>query len=136
MNHATTMRGGALVLVVLLMLALAMFGVLSMVSADSDYKMARKSADWIADYYRLEDAGQRKLNQARAMARESGFESLSTAGWDVADATASITLAQGVQNLSVTVSLTDGGALAVSAWRQWQQGFEYPEGDGDDLWIA
>ncbi len=135
MNHSTTMRGGALVLVVLLMMALSMFGVLSMVSADSDFKMAQKSAYWVLTYYRLEDAGQLKLRQARLMTDESGFDSLATAGWEVYGSIASINLTEGVQNLAITVEYSENGALSVQSWRQWQEGFEYPEGDGEDLWL-
>lgn len=135
MNHSTTMRGGSLVLVVLLMMALSMFGVLSMVSADSDYKMAQKSADWVKTYYRLDNDGQHKLHQASIMARESGFGSLATAGWEIEGLTASINLTEGIQNLAITVALSEDGSLLVQGWKQWQEGFEYGEGDGEDLWI-
>lgn len=135
MRHATTMRGGALILVILLMMALAMFGVLSMVSADSDYKMAVKSAEWVRVYYALEDSGQHKLHQAGIMTRESGFETLATAGWELDGSVARINLRADVQNLAITVELRPDGSLDVTEWRQWQDSFEYEEGDGGDLWL-
>ena len=133
MNHTTTMRGGALVLVILLMLSLSMFGVLSMVSANADFRLAQKSAGWIEAYYRLENDGCYRLYQAEIMAGKSGFASLATAGWDVSGDEASINLTEGVQNLHIAV-VQDGGSLRVISWKQWQEGFAY-EQDGSDVLI-
>lgn len=124
MTHSTTMRGGALVLIVLLMLSMSMFGVLSMVSANADLNMARKNADWVQTYYRLDSEGTYKLEQARIMVREVGLASLATAGWTVGDGEAELNLSEGVQNLLIRVAQDENG-LEVRSWRQWEEGFEY-----------
>ncbi len=130
MSHATTMRGGAIVLIVLLMLALSMFGVLSMVSANSDLNMARKNAEWVQAYYALDSDGQYRVQQARVMARQAGFETLATAGWTLDGNLASLNLTDGVQNLRIVLSADAENTLSILSWQQWQEPFDYEYDDG------
>ena len=144
-NHSSSMRGGALILVVLLMLALSMFGLLSMYSAHSDHNLAEKRHEWLKGYYELDNMGQYELYRAKQVARDSGFESLTAAGWQVSigvaekivqlpevkDGNGNVVRNEGWQKLRITVKPDGKGGLSALSWIQFQDPFEVIEPSPD-----
>lgn len=54
--------GSSSILMVFVVLCLTTFATLSLVSANADYKLSRKTADAAATYYALDTAGERMLS--------------------------------------------------------------------------
>ena len=74
-------RGSASAVVVLVTVLLAVFGVLSLVSSYSGYKLARRHADWNAQYYKVDAEAEAMLaaieSDLAKAAREAGSASAS-----------------------------------------------------------
>ena len=138
MNNSSAMRGGAIILVVLIMISLSVFGVLAIVSAHSNFIMAQKGAVWVQRYYELDAMGQRELASARDIVAEDGFSALEMQGWTVEGELASLELTleetfvavaktqlrQGEQSLRIVLQDV-GGSLHVVQWIQIPEDFEY-----------
>ncbi len=92
MKNIVSMRGGAIILIILIMLALSIFGVLAMTTAHSDLMLSRKGATWVQRYYLLDTMGQNCLSEANEIVKSQGFASLTDAGWKIDGDTADITL--------------------------------------------
>ncbi len=53
-KHVYNPRGSASILIMLIMISLITFGLIAMLLSNSDYKMARKNADWSRQQYAVE----------------------------------------------------------------------------------
>ena len=134
MTRTPTMRGGVLVLIILIMISLSVFSVLAWVSADSDLKMAEKNAAWIKQYYELDMNGVNALADARRAFAQAGLlEALEPLGWEIADGSASLDLSIGeggrAQRLYIEV-LPEGERLRIAQWLQRQD--PLPDDSYDD----
>lgn len=142
------MQGSASILIILIMLALSAFGVLAMMSAYSDYRLAQKNADRIKQHYALETEAQKEvglLNEALAASAVTEF-SLSWAagraealGWETLAEEAPLVVGRDVDigsiHLRAEVEIVPGGGpgyCRVLVWREWQDEFDY--GGGLDIW--
>jgi hypothetical protein len=140
------MRGGAIILVILIMISLSIFGVLAMVSAHSDYILASKGSAWLSRYYQMDAMGQEQLKLAAGALNTGSPDDLAALGWQVEDEQAILTLQmpagefqtgnlhlkQAEQTLRITIAFLPDG-FKVIGWAQIQQSPEYHD-PGDDIW--
>lgn len=63
--------GSSSILVVFVVLCLTTFATLSLVSANADYRLSRKTADAAAAYYALDGAGEELVSDLAAMLQEA-----------------------------------------------------------------
>ena len=150
MKNSSAMRGGAIILVILIMLSLSVFGVLAMVSAHADYVLTQKRAAWVARYYELDALGQKELLAAREAAESGDFYDLDMfdGEWELdgSFATKVITLPeteirvgnlklkQRKQELRIVLEYVGGGKLRVVEWSQMQEAFDFIP-DENNVWI-
>ena len=156
MKTGSLMRGGASVLIILVIFIMLSLGALSLMSASADLKLARASAEWITRYYELE-------KEANVMLRETnmtlsglyntesyGFSRdklrpLENDGWTIHEKDGKIFIHRNIsfegeieQNLSIELLLSlpdeSGRYYRVIQWKQWQDDFEY-EQEGVDIWV-
>jgi hypothetical protein len=64
-------KGSSSILVVLAFLMLGIFSVLGMMSSYSDYKLARKNAEWTQEYYSLEAQAQAFVSEVDGLLIEN-----------------------------------------------------------------
>ncbi len=147
MKNGNPMQGSISILIVLIMLTLSIFGVLSLVSAYSDYKLAVKSADTLAVNYELDTEGQKELTTLaealRDVSPESGLAMKTVRemtaiglGWEKLSDEPSLfarTITQDNRHLHIELEclFDEQGLLesyTVTTWRQSQDDFEYNEG--------
>ena len=143
MKNQPAMQGSASVLIILVMLSLSAFGVLSMMSAYSDLKLARKNADFITQYYALDAQATEAYSEAQATYRQlvaggttsgEATQVVSAAGWAYDERGALLSREFTQNELHLTVELRPiGGELAVVRWQEWQEPFEY-EGEPSEIW--
>jgi hypothetical protein len=145
-NNSSAMRGGAIILVILIMISLSIFGVLAMVSAHSDYILASKGSAWLTRYYQMDAMGQEQLQIASDALSTGSAEDLGPLGWIVEEDRAILTLQmpagefqtgnlhlkQAEQTLKITIALVPEG-FKVIGWAQIQESPEYHD-PGDDVW--
>ena len=149
MKHRASMQGGASILIILLMIALAAFSLLALYSARSDYKLAEKNAEWTRAYYELDTLAWKEVARLEQSLRDLPAEDFSAAGsraavslgWTAASddpLTVGKTVDRGTMHIEVTLALRPARAgMAVHtilAWRETQDGFDY--GDGLDIWLG
>ncbi len=144
-------KGSASVLVIMIMLFLVSLAVLALMTAHSNFKLARKNADWVQGYYTLEaqaadnyaaasaaidqwnDSEARDAATLEAVLGELGFESLSLthdaedALYTIAFATTDV--ASGRQfytefSLKVSEQTYD---IQKDAWRELSPSFDYED---------
>ena len=158
-NILKNRNGSSSVLIILILLSLTTFGVLSMISAYSDRKLAEKGMEWVKNYYELDSGGERWLSGVGSVLRGAREEPgeyflivtgrLSKAGYDVRDpyyegggpvVATDIALnllgeqyEDSPQHLSVEIELRTDGGYRVIRWQQWQQKFDYLEDEGVQL---
>jgi len=150
MKNSSAMRGGAIILVILIMLSLSVFGVLAMVSAHADYVLTQKRASWVARYYELDALGQKELLAAREAAEAGDFYDLDIidSEWELDGFLAAKTitlpeaeirvgnlkLKQRQQELRIVLEYVGGGMLRVVEWAQMQESFDFIP-DENNVWI-
>ena len=62
-NHLKSKKGSSSILVILFVITLVVFGTLAMMSAYSDFKLAKKNAEWTRSYYKLDAQGEVMLQK-------------------------------------------------------------------------
>ena len=157
MKSDASLQGSASVLIILIFLSMSIFGVLSMVSAYSDYKLADKNARWVSEYYALDAEAEQILRDTHAALEDCAAQgrypdgaanALALAGWDcyeLEDGTLAAwrDVSYGdegrKQNLKVEINLfslrdiSQGRYFEITRWQQWQEPFTY-EDAGVDIW--
>ena len=143
MKNQPAMQGSASVLIILVMLSLSAFGVLSMMSAYADLKLARKNADFVTQYYALDAQAAEAYAAAQAtyqhlladgISSAEAAQTVSAAGWAFDERGAVLSREFTQSELHLTVELRPiGGELAVVRWQEWQEPFEY-EGEPSEIW--
>ena len=157
MKTRSLMRGGASLLIILVMFSMLSLGALRLTSSFADLKLARAAAGRSVQYYELEKKANGKLQKANATLADSfnagiqGFSrdklrSLEDDGWTVHEKdggffiNCNVALEGGnAQNLLVELLLSppdeNGRYYQVIRWQQWQKGFEY-EQEGLEIWMG
>ena len=157
MKSDASLQGSASVLIILIFLSMSIFGVLSMVSAYSDLKLADKSARWVTEYYALDAEAERLVLEVHTAlsgcAAQGDYltnakEALTYAGWEFYEHEDGglltwRTVTHGEegrrQNLLVELLLYQTPDAArrrffeVTRWTQWQEPFTY-EDEGIGVW--
>lgn len=133
-----TMQGGASVLIILIMISLTTFGVLALVSAHSDLKLARKNEQFMQEYYELETQAESALkNLADALDKGAQERELQRLGWQVQQGDTTrlyMNVSKGLRHIEIILELTPnrGEGFDIISWRQTQAEFEYSA--GEKLW--
>ena len=157
MKTRSLMRGGASVLIILVMFSMLSLGALRLMSSFADLKLARTAAGHTARYYELEKTANGKLqktNMALANSFNAGYNGFSRDklrllednGWTVNEKDGKIFISCSValegersQNLRVELLLSppdeNGRYYKILRWQQWQDDFEY-EQEGFDIWMG
>ena len=152
-----SLRGGASVLIILVMFSLMSLGALRLMSSFADLKLSRASAARMVDYYNLEKMASRRLrdaNMALANSFDTGLRAFSRDklrlleddGWTILEINGNIIINCSValegersQNLRVELLLSppdeNGRYYKILRWQQWQDGFEY-EQEGLEIWMG
>ena len=152
-------RGSASALIVLLLVLLVFFGVLSIVTAAADQRLADRRAHWVRSYYQADQAAVGILAELRQVASgrpaptdsrllqanlektlsgRSGVEILASESAD-REARIWFRVKSGEQSIEVgatfTVPDSENGAvgLAVTRWTAWQEAFDY-DSTGGGIW--
>jgi hypothetical protein len=151
------MRGGASVLIILVMFSMLSLGALRLMSSFADLKLARTAAGRTVQYYELEKMANvklRKTNMDLSNLFNAGFYGLSydrlrlleNDGWTINEKDGKFSIhcnvsleGERAQNLSLELLLSppdeSGLYYKITMWRQWQDGFEY-EQEGFDIWMG
>lgn len=130
------MQGGASVLIILIMISLTTFGVLALVSAHSDLKLARKNAAFVQEYYDLEAEAEFKLHEVEeALGEGASDRELAQLGWQVQLGDVTMLrrdVSKGLRHIAITLELTPNRDYKLVSWVQTQEQFEYSA--GEKLW--
>ena len=157
MKTSSLMRGGASVLIILIMFSMLSLGALRLMSSFADLKLARTAAWRTARYYELEKMANGKLretNMALANSFNAGYNGFSSDklrllendGWAINEKDGKIFIncnvaleGEDAQNLRIELLLSppdeNGRYYKILRWQQWQEGFEY-EQEGFDIWMG
>ena len=152
-------RGSASALIVLLLVLMVFFGVLSIVTAAADNRLATRRADWVKAYYEADRMAVNVLSELRqtagdpAVAREASaiqaalerkldgrpdIDILSS-GLDGRSVTLLIRVRTGQQGVETGAAfrLPDSGSgpvvMTVTRWTSWQEPFD-DESTGGGIW--
>ncbi|MDD2579554.1 MAG: hypothetical protein PHX55_06995 [Eubacteriales bacterium] len=159
-NHWRSRKGAASVLIVLLIVVLIFFGVLALVTAAADQRLASRRADWNRQYYQADSLAEyvyASLDEIVRTSRQSGQsgENLQRdlSDWLAADpAIGDFSLSrqndglmlhvlvyqpewsgQGIQLTIKVLTVETGAKLRIMGWQQWQP--PIPEDDSAfDRW--
>jgi hypothetical protein len=135
------MQGSPSILIILIMLSLSAFGVLAMMSAYSDYKLAEKNTEWVRRCFVLETQAQEsvgRLDAALADVSAADFAREAEAqGWEVVSESpllVSRDVNDADAHLRIELALNTGSEprYRIRTWRQWQDDFVYD--DGMNIW--
>ena len=156
-NHWRSRRGAASALIILLLVMLVIFGVLAMVSAAANLKLARRQADWNKAWYLADGSAEAvyaELDQLCRLSSAAGEDNEHLAGLigthleqnqavlsGQATATADMVRiearigedrpgSQGIDLVLVWQPDAVGGRLLIEQWTQWQPPFDYGEEPG------
>ena len=157
MKSGSLMRGGASVLIILVMFSMLSLGALRLMSSFADLKLARAAAARTVEYYELEKTANGKLRETNIALADSynagsrGFSRdklrlLETDGWTILEKSGSIIIncivageGERAQNLRIELLLSppdeNGRYYKILRWQQWQDGFEYEE-EGLNIWMG
>jgi len=157
MKTRSLMRGGASLLIILVMFSMLSLGALSLVSSFADLKLARAAAGRTVQYYGLEKKANGKLQKTNIALANSfnaafyGFSReklrfLEDDGWTIHEKDGSIFIncnvtleGERAQNLLVELLLSppdeNGRYYRILRWQQWQDSFEY-EQEGLEIWMS
>ncbi len=158
MKRMRSRRGSASALIVLMLVLLVFFGVLSVVTAAADNRLAGRRATWVRAYYEADSAAVRLVGSLRSqmalpastklktdrmamlqflqgeIARQPGVEMLEAdfeAGEDFR-----FRVQAGEQAIEVGLALADptaaneGFQLTITRWTAWQKPFDYDGAPG------
>ncbi|MDR0380667.1 MAG: hypothetical protein LBH86_01545 [Oscillospiraceae bacterium] len=137
MKRQASMQGSPSILIILIMLSLSAFGVLAMMSAYSDYKLAEKNAEWARRCFVLETRAQEsvgRLDAALSGVSDADFAGEAAAqGWEIVSESpllVSRDVSDADAHLRVELALSGGPGprCRVRTWRQWQDDFVYDGG--------
>ena len=137
MKKQPVMQGGASILIVLIMLSLSMFGVVSLVSAYADYRLAQKNAAFIQLYYDMDGEAEELVEQIKPLIqRNAGEEEYAQAGWTPVWIYRLLLMRDIVmedQKLSISLELDGQGGYRVASWKLAIK--EFPQGEAtQNLW--
>ena len=137
MKKAVSFPGGVSLLLILLMLTLTAFGLLTLVSAHSDYKLSGKNAESADRFYTLDTQGQRALRDLETAFARLGdqTQALSAEGWTITQQsplTAVRTWERDGVTLMAEVVWAQTGPLQIRQWVIAHPVFDYD--DGLDIW--
>lgn len=108
--HRRSRKGSSTVLVILIMLALIVFGLITMMNSSANYKISKRLAEWTKDYYVLESmALESYKNNEGVYDEEKGLYILTVEK----------------DNRIFEVAYTETGEIVV--WREQPQEFEIVE---------
>lgn len=133
--------GSASIIMVFSVLCLTVFAVLSLITANSEYKLAVKSADVVKNYYAADTAATEKLALIKSVAEDSDFAATQAKAKElgvVCEQEGSgfyLTFEEkvtDVQALSVKAIYQDG-KLSVKEWKLITTD-EWDPSDGFELW--
>ena len=110
--------GSASLLVVFLTLCLSTFAILSLASANSDYRMSRRLADNKTEYYKAASQAEEILSQIDAVLEKAAqegtpAESLLPDGSEISGISVTVETADGDTSISYQVPLNTSRALSV-----------------------
>lgn len=152
-------RGSASALIVLLLVLMVFFGVLSIVTAAADNRLAARRADWVKTYYKADRTAVEVLNELRQIAGDPShagdpeviqaalehmlegrpdIEILSSGTGERA-VTILIRVRSGKQGIEAgaTFGVLDSGSepvvMTVTRWTSWQEPFD-DENTGGGIW--
>lgn len=152
-------RGSASALIVLLLVLMVFFGVLSIVTAAADNRLAARRAEWVKTYYEADRAAVNVLSELHrtagdpSTAREAGAIQAALEQWlesrpDIDILTSGIdgrrfnllirvrTGRQGIE-AGVAFRLPDSGSgpvdMTITRWTSWQEPFD-DESTGGGIW--
>lgn len=133
----STMQGGASVLIVLIMITLTTFGVLALVSAYSDLKLARRNAAFMQEYYELETQAEEALSDLSKVLDSADERELASMGWQVQQGENTRLykdVSKGFRHIRIMLELTpdEGEGFKIISWMQAQDQFDYSA--GEKLW--
>lgn len=116
--------GSVAALFAVVAICVAIFSTLTVVTATSDYRVARRYGDHVADIYSCQNAGQQWLAQADAYLRGQG--QLPPDSWEEAGQLGTV-LQQDNMELTICIAKTDSGyeILRWSCTTQWQPDTEW-----------
>jgi len=157
MKTKSLMRGGASMMIVLVMFSMLSLGALRLMSSFADLKLARAAAGRVVQYYELEKKANGRLQKTN-MALADSFSSaiygfsreklhfLEDDGWTIHEKDGGIIIncnvtleGERAQNLHVELLLSppdeNGRYYKILRWRQWQDSFEY-EQEGFEIWMG
>jgi hypothetical protein len=150
-------RGAASALIILLLVMLVIFGVLAMVSAAANLKLARRQADWNKAWYLADGSAEAvfaELDQLCRLSAAAGDDLEHLAGLiggrleqnqavltgQAASSDDGIRIearigedrpgSQGIDMVLVWQPDAAGGRLQIEQWTQWQPPFDYGEDPG------
>ncbi len=154
MKSQASMQGSASMLVILIMISLSAFGVLDMITAFSDYKLAQKNVEATQGHYQLDGEAQRRLcvlNESLGAQWRRGVHSsfddfletqrdtLQAQGWTlsgqnstVAEQTVTRDSAHITVRLQLKVPVGDNCFYSVVSWRETREPFDYKK--GQSIW--
>lgn len=121
--------GSSSILVVFVVLCLTTFATLSLVSANADYRLSRKTADAAASYYALDAAGEELVADVAAVlikARPAEGEK---------EAVYAAQLENALQDFSSSLLWDEGASLSVSPEGRWVLSCGVRQNDGWRLQI-
>ena len=133
MKKAASFQGGVSILLILLMLTLTAFGLLTLVSAHSDYKLSEKNRESADRFYALDTQGQQALRDLAALAAQGTdrVQALYAAGWTVMERSplsAGRIWEQDGVTLTAEVTWDETGQIRVKQWTIAHPDFVYDQG--------
>jgi len=122
-------RGSASVLIVLMVVLLAVFGAMALTAASANLRLARRHADWSAEYYRFDASAERLLAAVNQEAK----------GTTLAEELASRLASLQVEGVAGVISRNEEGRLILEAvagdpeGRGIQVKLEWPVGEDGNV---
>lgn len=127
MNQGRAHVGTATILTIFMVLCLSAFGMLSVVSAQADLKLSRKTGEMVQGYYAADAQGEQALARADALLQQAWEQTAGLAGQE--RETAFLRSAGELLRSGEEFELSDGGEGLVISWSE-------PAGEGQTLEIS
>lgn len=135
--------GSASIIMVFAVLCLTVFAVLSFITANSEYKLAVKSANSVKDYYAADTAASEVVASISTMADATNgsftemSKQLTKAGFETENTTSGLVISfkekvSDTQDLSVNVTF-DGKNIIVNSWKL-ESSASWTPSDSAQLW--
>lgn len=114
-------RGSASLMVILIAFTLMLFGIFALMSSYSEYKLSTKYANWVYEYYLLDQEAQNFLRTLDLTENEGKIIERTITSDDI----------ETEHSLNIKVAVK-GGHITVLSWRQNQNNFDLSE--TESLW--